>query len=71
MGEQYCQYCHNHWKYKKEYEKHLACCAYFYHLRRNPRPEMMIMDVQSPHKKKCSGLFKNSRSNANVWKRKS
>jgi len=40
MGEQYCQYCHNHWKYKKEYEKHLACCAYFYHLRRNPRPEM-------------------------------
>lgn len=40
MGEQYCQYCHNHWKYKKEYEKHLACCAYFYHLRRNPKPEM-------------------------------
>jgi hypothetical protein len=40
MGEQYCQYCHNHWKYKKEYEKHLACCAYFYHLRRNPKSEM-------------------------------
>jgi len=40
MGDQYCQYCHNHWKYKKEYEKHLACCAYFYHLRRNPKPEM-------------------------------
>jgi hypothetical protein len=40
MAEQYCQYCHNHWKYKKEYEKHLACCAYFYHLRRNPKTEM-------------------------------
>lgn len=40
MSEPYCRYCHTDWKHKREYEKHLACCSYFYHLRRNPKPEM-------------------------------
>jgi hypothetical protein len=40
MNDLYCKYCNNTWKYKKEYEKHLACCEYFYNYRRNPKPEM-------------------------------
>jgi len=40
MSEIYCKYCHTTWKYKKDYEKHVACCEYFYHFRRNPVNEM-------------------------------
>lgn len=36
----YCKYCSHHWKVKKEYDKHLGCCEYFYNLRRNPAPQM-------------------------------
>jgi hypothetical protein len=35
-----CTFCHTQWKYKKDYDKHLACCEYFYQLRRNPQREM-------------------------------
>jgi hypothetical protein len=40
MAEIFCKYCHHNWKYKKDYEKHLACCEYFYKLRRDPKTEM-------------------------------
>lgn len=40
MTEAYCKYCNHTWKHKKEYEKHIACCEYFYHYRRNPVKEM-------------------------------
>lgn len=40
MTEHYCKYCNHNWKLKKEYEKHIACCEYFYHYRRNPVKEM-------------------------------
>jgi hypothetical protein len=40
MTEYYCVYCHKKFTYKKEYDKHLACCQYFYHLRRTPFTEM-------------------------------
>ena len=40
MADLYCKYCNNTWKYKKEFEKHLACCEYFYNYRRNPVAEM-------------------------------
>jgi hypothetical protein len=36
----YCKYCHHLWKNIKEYEKHAACCEYFYNQRRNPPTEM-------------------------------
>ena len=36
----YCKYCHHNWKHRKEYDKHINCCEYFYHQRRNPQPEM-------------------------------
>lgn len=44
----YCNYCHHYWKQKKEYDKHISCCNYFYHLRRNPRPEMDENGVKIP-----------------------
>jgi hypothetical protein len=40
MSNLYCKYCLHNWKHKKEYEKHLACCEFFYHFRRNPHTEM-------------------------------
>jgi len=40
MSDYYCKYCIKQWKYKQDYEKHLACCEFFYHFRRNPRNEM-------------------------------
>ena len=40
MSDAYCKYCNHTWKHKKEYEKHIACCEYFYHYRRNPVKEM-------------------------------
>jgi hypothetical protein len=40
MSDYYCKYCIKHWKHKQEYEKHLACCEFFYNFRRNPRNEM-------------------------------
>ena len=40
MSDIYCKYCNNTWKYKKDFEKHLACCEYFYNYRRNPEKEM-------------------------------
>ena len=40
MTEIYCKYCLHNWKHKKEYDKHLACCEFFYQLRRNPHTEM-------------------------------
>lgn len=47
----YCNYCHHHWKLKKEYDKHISCCNYFYNLRRNPRPEMDENGVKIPSHK--------------------
>jgi hypothetical protein len=32
----YCKFCHHYWKNRKEYDKHISCCEYFYHQRRNP-----------------------------------
>lgn len=40
MSDIYCKYCNHTWKYKKDFEKHVACCEYFYHYRRNPEKEM-------------------------------
>jgi len=40
MTDIFCKYCHHQWKHKKDYEKHLACCEYFYQLRRSPQREM-------------------------------
>lgn len=39
-GGTYCKFCHHTWKLQKEYDRHLGCCEYFYHRRRNPAPEM-------------------------------
>jgi hypothetical protein len=39
-GGTYCKFCHHTWKLQKEYDRHLGCCEYFYHRRRNPTPEM-------------------------------
>lgn len=47
----YCNFCHHHWKLKKEYDKHISCCNYFYNLRRNPRPEMDENGVKIPSHK--------------------
>lgn len=44
----YCNYCHRHWKLKKDYDKHISCCIYFYNLRRNPRQEMDENGVKIP-----------------------
>lgn len=40
MADIHCKYCHKSWKYIKDYEKHLACCEYFYQFRRKPHSEM-------------------------------
>jgi len=40
MADIHCKYCHKSWKYIKDYEKHLACCEYFYQFRRKPQTEM-------------------------------
>lgn len=45
---QYCKFCHHLWKSIREYEKHLACCEYFYHQRRNPPPEMDKHGIKLP-----------------------
>jgi len=37
----YCSFCHNYWKNRKEYDKHVNCCEYFYRQRRNPPPAEM------------------------------
>ena len=39
MSEIYCKYCYKYWKLKREYDKHLSCCEFFYNLRRNPPME--------------------------------
>jgi len=44
----YCKYCNHHWKVQRDYDKHLNCCEYFYHLRRNPQPEMDEHGVKIP-----------------------
>lgn len=36
----YCKFCHHYWKNRKEYDRHLSCCEYFHHQRRNPPAEM-------------------------------
>ena len=51
MSDIYCQFCHHHWKIKKEFDKHLVCCEYFYQLRRNPRPEMDDYGCKMPTQK--------------------
>ena len=40
MADIHCKYCHKSWKYIKDYEKHLACCEFFYQFRRKPQNEM-------------------------------
>ena len=51
MSEIYCKYCLHNWKHKKDYEKHLACCEFFYHFRRNPRNEMDDYGNKLPNQK--------------------
>jgi hypothetical protein len=40
MADIHCKYCHKSWKHIKDYEKHLACCEFFYQFRRKPQTEM-------------------------------
>lgn len=47
----YCKYCNHHWKVKKEYDKHISCCQYFYHLRRNPESKMDDNGIKLPSHK--------------------
>jgi hypothetical protein len=51
MADIYCKYCNNNWKYKKDYEKHLACCEYFYNYRRKPEKEMDDYGCKLPTQK--------------------
>lgn len=39
MSEIYCKYCYKYWKLKREYDKHIICCEFFYNLRKNPTME--------------------------------
>jgi len=48
MSDIHCKYCHRSWKYKKEYEKHLACCEFFYQFRRKPQTEMDDYGAKMP-----------------------
>lgn len=36
----YCKFCQHTWKIRREYDRHIGCCEYFYYQRRNPQPEM-------------------------------
>jgi hypothetical protein len=48
MADIHCKYCHKSWKYIKDYEKHLACCEYFYQFRRKPQTEMDDYGTKMP-----------------------
>ncbi len=37
----FCTHCKHTWKVKRDYDKHLSCCIYFSHLRRQPPQEDM------------------------------
>lgn len=51
MSDIHCKYCHHSWKHKKDYEKHLACCEYFYQFRRKPQTEMDDYGCKLPTQK--------------------
>lgn len=51
MADIHCKYCHHSWKHKKDYEKHLACCEYFYQFRRKPQTEMDDYGCKLPTQK--------------------
>jgi len=44
----YCVFCHHTWRVQRDYDKHLNCCEYFYHLRRTPQPEMDEHGIRIP-----------------------
>lgn len=51
MADIHCKYCHKSWKHTKDYEKHLACCEYFYQVRRKPQTEMDDYGCKLPTQK--------------------
>lgn len=51
MADIHCKYCHKSWKHIKDYEKHLACCEYFYQFRRKPQTEMDDYGCKLPTQK--------------------
>jgi hypothetical protein len=51
MADISCKYCTNTWKLKRDYEKHLACCEFFFNMRRNPHSEMDDYGTKLPSNK--------------------
>lgn len=48
MTEIYCSYCYITWRLKREYDRHLTCCEFFYQLRKHPERQMDDYGVKVP-----------------------